>query len=103
MKRWEVDEAAVAKMLQEPSVASHLIERAQLGVDKARASAPVRTGRYRDSLQVLAPRLEGDVLVVGYGTDSSFWHFVEYGSGHTAPHRILGASAEVAADKVQHL
>lgn len=103
MKRWEVDEGAVAKMLAEPTVASYLLERARMGVDKARANAPVLSGRYRDSLGVGSPRVEDDVLVVPFGSDSPRWHFVEFGTASNAAHRVLGNAAETVADKVEHL
>ena len=103
VKRWEVDEAAVTKMLQEPSVASHLLKVAQAGLDKARTAAPSHTGRYRDSLRLTDPRVEDDVLKVGFGSDHWTWHFVEYGSVNNSPHRTLAQAASAVADRVELL
>ena len=100
--RWEVDEKGLAETLRGPGVGAHLTTIARTGVDKARASAPVRTGSYRDSLVVLEARTEGDHLVAGFGSDSWHWHFVEFGTATNHPYRILGDTAEAVADRVDH-
>jgi hypothetical protein len=53
-------------------------------------------GRYRDSLFVYETT-DGDGLpVAGVGTDSPYWHQIEYGSPWNGPLRVL-ANAAMAA------
>jgi hypothetical protein len=53
----------------------------------AQNAAPVKTGRYRDSLYV------DDT---GVGSTSSFWALIEYGSTHNPPHAPLRRGVEAA-------
>lgn len=101
--KWEVQEDGVAKMLQEPGVVAFLSDVARQGLAKAVASAPVNTGSYRDSLTMTDARVEDGVAVVGFGSSSWHWHFVEFGTSTNPPFRVLGDAVETVADKVQHL
>jgi len=56
-------------------------------LDGARAAAPVRSGRYRDSLFA-----DED----GLGSTSSFWALIEYGTVDTPPHSTLQRGVEAA-------
>jgi hypothetical protein len=91
---WKANPAGVHAMLAQPGVAALVRQVSQRGLEYAQAAAPVRSGRYRDSLFVLEPRLdEGGTWVGGFGTNSHIWHFVEYGSPHSAPLRVLTNAA----------
>lgn len=99
--RWEVDDKAVAAALRQPSVVSFLRDKAAEGVHLAREIAPVQSGRYRDSLIVVTPRVQGDVLMGGFGTNVWYWHFVEFGTWHTPAHRVLSRAGEQISSRVE--
>jgi HK97 gp10 family phage protein len=102
LTKWLVNAAGISEMLRDRGVAAHLDDAARAGLAKARASAPVVTGQYRDSLKVLEARTEGGGLVGSFGSDSWHWHFVEFGSINNRPYRTLGQAAEAVADRVTH-
>ena len=100
--KWEVVEKGVAETLRQSGVAAHLTSAARAAADNARANAPVDTGAYRDSFEVLDVRTEGDHLVGGLGTDIDYWYFLEFGTVNNPPFRVLGGAAEAVADRVEH-
>jgi HK97 gp10 family phage protein len=90
LAQWEVSDQGVAQLMNGPEVAALLRQMGQQGAEAARALAPVRSGNYRDSLVALEPALnEAGQLQGGFGTDSSIWHLVEFGTAHSPPHRVL--------------
>lgn len=64
-------------LAQSEEVAKHL-------VDRSRLNAPVLSGDLRGSLSYLKPRLQGDIIVTGVGSDSPYglrWHEEEFNLG----------------------
>lgn len=95
---WEVNDKAVDEMLRQPGMAAHLRQLSEVGLAFAQSIAPVRTGRYRDSLVVVEPRVnEAGVLESGFGSDSPYWHLVEFGSPWNIPRRVLAQAALAVA------
>jgi HK97 gp10 family phage protein len=102
LKKWEVDDQALAQLMLEPGVAAHLEQVAELGVEAARALAPVgHTGEYRDSLIVQRAQVEGGELAVGFGSTSWKWHFVEFGTRNNSPYAVLRNAANAVADRLE--
>ena len=50
--RVRLDSRAVAEMLNSPEVQAALLEHAERVADRARSSAPVESGEYRDGIEV---------------------------------------------------
>jgi HK97 gp10 family phage protein len=98
---WKVDDKELAAALRQSSVGDFLRAKAEEGVHAARDLAPVRTGRYRDSFHVVTPRVQGDLLVGGFGTSAWYWHFVEFGTWHTRAHRVLSRAGEQISSRVE--
>jgi Bacteriophage HK97-gp10, putative tail-component len=96
LKDWKVDEKALDQSLQDPRLAAALRASAQLGLEYAQGIAPVFMGRYRDSLFVYETTDDNGNLVTGVGTNSPYWHLIEYGSPWNGPLRVL-ANAAMAA------
>lgn len=57
-----------------------LTEEVQQAVMGARSVVPVKTGRLRDSIQILDQHLEPPILTVTSGTHVHYAHFVEFGT-----------------------
>jgi hypothetical protein len=91
-----VDEKAVHQSLQDPRLVAAMRGVAQVGLQAAQSLAPVRTGRYRDSFFVYERQEEDGTPVAGMGTNLRYWHFIEFGSAHNAPQRVI-ANAALAA------
>lgn len=103
LKSWVVDEEGCAAVAQDPGVTAHLRQLAEMAVAYAQGLAPVVTGRYRDSLHVIEGTDDQGRHLVGFGSNSFAWHFVEYGSAHNQPHRVLANAAMAVADRVDLL
>jgi HK97 gp10 family phage protein len=102
LKKWELDDRALAQLMLEPGVAAHLEQVAQLGVETARALAPVgNTGEYLASLVVERAEVEGDELAVAFGSTSWHWHFVEFGTRNNPPYAVLRNAANAVADRLE--
>jgi hypothetical protein len=94
LKSWEVNDKGVTELTKQEGVAALLRQLSQQGVEVARSLAPVFTGNYRDSIVAIEPAVNEDgVLQGGFGSDSSLWHFVEFGSPWSDPHRVLANAA----------
>jgi hypothetical protein len=103
LKDWEVNPKGVHELLAQPGVTAYLRARAEEGLVFARTLAPVKTGRYRDSLHVTQFTNSQGEQVVAFGSSSFAWHFVEYGSPHSPPRRVLSNAAFHVADRVELL
>lgn len=78
----------VAELLRDPGVRADLRRRAERSVESARASAPVDTGRYRDSIQAWDGT---ETTAYGrYGSDVDYAIYVEADTGNLA--RALDAA-----------
>jgi hypothetical protein len=98
--KWEPQPKGITKTLQEPGVAEHLKRQAQAGVVRAQASAPVLTGEYRSSIIVTDARIEGEDLIVSFGSTDEKWHWMEFGSVNNFPHRVLTKAVQEVADRI---
>ena len=74
----------------DPETKRAIGEFADLAFEGARLAAPVRTGKYLSRLT------EEDSGVIGIGSWSPFWHFIEFGSVHNSPHAPLRRGVEYA-------
>jgi HK97 gp10 family phage protein len=101
VREWKVDDDALSASLRQSTVGAFLEQKAAQGVEAARGLAPVRTGRYRDSLHVVPARVEGDHLMAGIGTDSWYWHFVEFGTWHNPVERVLTRAGESVSERLE--
>ena len=84
------DHAAIASLVHEDFVQADLHERAARVVAVAQANAPVKTGRYRDSIHA-EDGPDGEVLIV---SDVEYAAVIELGTrdaGHPAHHTIANA------------
>jgi HK97 gp10 family phage protein len=99
-KPWEVDDRALAQLMLDPGIGKYLEEAAEVALEMARSLAPVRTGEYRDSLVVERAHIENGELVVGFGSTSSHWHFVEFGSAKNSPYAVLRTAADAVVDRL---
>lgn len=86
-----VDEAALQSLLTAPGVKQDMRARGRRVVRAAKATAPVDTGEYRDSIHLEDGKEDGEVLVVASADHSIY---VEYGTrvrGHPAHHTLTNA------------
>jgi len=87
---FEVDVEGVKTLMRGNDVKAFIDERAQAALEIARATAPVETGMYRDSLNVTpaTETADGNVSASLY-SDSWYWHMVEFGTAHNPAHHVL--------------
>lgn len=83
-----LDSAGVRELLNDPGVRRILHEHADRVAQVARSTAPVETGRYRDSITVQDATT--DRAVVRVRATAPHAHLVEARTGHLA--RALGSS-----------
>lgn len=75
-----------------------LLQVGRQAVDRAVAIAPVKTGRYRDSIGKNVGKEEGDI-VLNFGAKSPLAHIIEWGSvKHKPMHIIQKASVGMQED-----
>jgi Bacteriophage HK97-gp10, putative tail-component len=96
LKDFVVDKKALDESLQDPRLAEAMRAAAEVGLAYAQGIAPVFLGRYQDSLFVYEYTDRDGTLVAGVGTNSPYWHLIEYGSPWNPPLRVL-ANAAMAA------
>lgn len=84
----KVLDPGVRELLQDPGVAADLARRGQAVAAAARASAPVATGAYRDSIQMTTSTTDRAVVRVGSSDPKAF--IIEAKTGNLA--RALDAA-----------
>ncbi|MFE9865871.1 HK97 gp10 family phage protein [Streptomyces sp. NPDC005506] len=85
----QLDEAAIRALTQDLTVRKAVFDTAEQGRDFARSIAPVRTGRYRDSIEVVEDDDGADIVSdVDYAAD------LEYGNRHTEGQHIFGRTLD---------
>ena len=80
---------AAPKLVQEASV-DLVKQSSQATAQRARANAPVKTGRLQRSITSTARGLEGGVLI-----GAEYWRFVEYGTVRMTARPFVRPAAEV--------
>lgn len=73
----------------DPRVVAAKVELAEQAAEYARSIAPVKTGKYRDSIKV---RRKGATVWVGFEAPHS--HLVEYGAEHTPEYAVRAKTEE---------
>lgn len=89
VKRTSIDTEALKGIVRDK-----LLEIANEAADIARDTAPVESGRYRDSIEV-----EAEGTVVKLLTTSRIGHLIEWGSINNPAHATLRNAAAEVADK----
>ncbi|MEV1096481.1 HK97 gp10 family phage protein [Streptomyces sp. NPDC049952] len=85
----QLDEAAIRSLARHEPVSKAVVDRAEQGADYARSIAPVRTGRYRDSIEVVEDDDGADIVAdVDYADD------LEYGTRHMEGQHIFGRTLD---------
>lgn len=77
-----------------PETKAMVEDAAEEGLKHAKAHAPFKTGEYLDSLEVWSASLVDGKWQAAFGSTSSDWHFVEFGTATNAPYRTLTRAAE---------
>lgn len=104
VKSWTVDKKGVEAVGRDPNVGQYLRRQAEQGLAMAQSLAPVRTGAYRDSLVLVEPFTdEAGRLVAGFGSTSSVWHLVEFGTANNGPYRVLSNAAMAVGGRLELL
>jgi hypothetical protein len=85
----DLDETALRAIERDETVLRAVRDTAESGRDFARSIAPVRTGRYRDSIEV---REDDDGTEIVSGVD--YAEYVERGNRHAEGHYIFGRTLD---------
>jgi len=88
------DQAAIEFLVHEDFVQADLHQRAAQVVDVAQTSAPVESGRFRDSIHA-EDGPAGSVLVV---SDLDYSVYVELGTREEAAHHTIATALDAARD-----
>ncbi|MFD8072157.1 HK97 gp10 family phage protein [Streptomyces sp. NPDC059718] len=94
MGAFKPDKAAIEALVFDDFVQEDLHERASRVVDVAQATAPVESGRFRDSIHD-EDGPDGEVLVV---SDLEYSVYVELGTRDQAPHHTIATALDAARD-----
>ncbi|MER6236538.1 HK97 gp10 family phage protein [Streptomyces clavifer] len=85
----QLDEAAIRSLTRHVTVSKAVVDKAEQGAAYARSIAPVDTGRYRDSIEVVEDDDGADIVAdVDYADD------LEYGTRHVEGQHILGRTLD---------
>ncbi|MFF3558969.1 HK97 gp10 family phage protein [Streptomyces sp. NPDC002574] len=94
MGAFKPDKVAIEALVHEDFVQRDLHERAGRVVQAARSTAPVQTGRYRDSIHA-EDGPDGEVLVV---SDVDYAEALELGDGNRPAHHTIATALDAARD-----
>jgi hypothetical protein len=94
---------AAKRVTNTPECRSLLARVARAALNEAYGAAPVYTGEYQASLIAAADDGEHGEPRAVLASNSSFWHFVEYGALNTPPYHLLGESVRHQADEYEDL
>jgi hypothetical protein len=90
---------AAARTVNNSDAREYLGRVADEGSKFAESIAPVRTGTYRDSF---SSDIVDDVRPQAQvSNDDPIWHYLEYGTIHNRPFRVLSQTAQFMGDKVE--
>jgi hypothetical protein len=89
--RFTPNPAFEAELAADPATHGAMVSFGRTALAGAQAAAPVRTGRYRDSLELL-----DDGEQVALISTSSLWGLIEYGSVNNSPSAPLRRGVEAA-------
>jgi hypothetical protein len=85
----QLDEAAIKALTRHQTVREAVVDTAERGRDFARSIAPVETGRYRDSIEVVEDDEGAEIVAhVDYADD------LEYGTRHMEGQHIFGRTLD---------
>jgi HK97 gp10 family phage protein len=90
---------AADKVTNTPEARTFLEQVAASGAEHARENAPVRTGAYQDSITSEIQPGERPAAMIEAGTD--YWQWLEFGTIHNRPYRVLTNALAYATDKVE--
>jgi hypothetical protein len=93
----EIFPDAAEKVTNTAEARSFLAEVARQGADYAISIAPVFTGAYADSISSDVEMSEKPEAIVSAGTDH--WRYLEFGSIHNRPFRVLTNALIYMTDK----
>ncbi|BAC73226.1 hypothetical protein AQJ43_23750 [Streptomyces avermitilis] len=94
MGAFQPNKVAIEALGFEDFVQQDLHERAGRVVDVAQATAPVDSGRFRDSIHA-EDGSDGEILVV---SDLEYSVYVELGTREQAPHNTIATALDAARD-----
>lgn len=97
----DINKIAAMALLVTPEAMAFVTGFAEKGASEARDNMPVHTGAERAAVISEAARLTVDGPVAYFGSTSSTWHLVEYGSIHNPPYAPFRRAAESLGIKYQ--
>jgi HK97 gp10 family phage protein len=97
--RIEIFPDAGDKVANTPEAREYLARVADDGAKYAQTIAPVRTGAYRDSIKSASDNGARPGATVSVGT--AYWTYLEYGTIHNRPFRVLTNTLTYMANKTE--
>ena len=94
--RFDYRPACEKELARDQKLGAHISRLVEKAGQTAKSTAPVNTGDYKASITWIPSRMTAKGFAGAYGSSSSFWHLVEYGSINNHPYRVLQKAARAA-------